>query len=129
MAEAGEIAKEQGLRIETVTATEDISKGQVVTLADGKVADITAGEVGPFGVAIMDIANGAAGQVAVAPTVVYIKAGAAGFSAWTHVFPSEQTGEEGMVVDAASPTFDEIVGTALEAAASGAVGKVQLGYM
>ncbi|MBC8497737.1 DUF2190 family protein [Candidatus Bathyarchaeota archaeon] len=127
---AGDIAVEQGMRIITITAAEDIKKGNVVTLVDANIADITAAETGPFGVAIMDIDNGEDGEVAIAPTVVYCLPGAAGCTAFTHVMPSEQTSEEGRIVDVSSPTFDEVVGTALETGADGAAAvKVQLGYM
>jgi len=127
--EAGDIAKEQGMRIETITAAEDIKKGQVVTLASGEVADVDAAETGPFGVAIMDIDNGEEGQVAIAPTVIYLLAGAAGCTKHTHVMPSEAVGEEGYVVDVASPTFDEIVGVTLETGTGSKAVMTQLGYM
>ena len=127
---AGDIVKEEGMRIETITAAENIKKGQVVTLASGEVADIAAAETGPFGVAIMDIDSGDEGQVAVAPTVIYLLPGAAGCTAFTHVMPSEVTDEEGRIVDVATPTFDEVVGVALETGADGSAAvKVQLGYM
>lgn len=128
---AGDIVKEQGMRIETITAAEDIKKGNVVTLADGLIADITADELGPFGVAIADIANGKEGEVAVAPTVIYLLPGAAGCTAFTYVMSSEVTDEEGRIVDlGATPSFNEVVGVALEGAADGtAAVKVQLGYM
>jgi len=127
---AGDIVKEQGMRIETITAAEDIKKGQVVTLASGEVADIAAAETGPFGVAIMDIDSGDEGQVAVAPTVIYLLPGAAGCTAFTHVMPSEVAAEMGRIVDVATPTFDEVVGVALETGVDGSAAvKVQLGYM
>ena len=128
--DAGDIVKEQGMRIETITAAEDIKKGNVVTLADGNIADITEAETGPFGVAIEDIDSGEEGQVAVAPTVIYLLPGAAGCTAFTHVMPSEVTDEEGRIVDVSTPTFDEVVGVALETGTDGATAvKVQLGYM
>ena len=127
---AGDIIKEQGMRIETITAAEDIKKGQVVTLATGEVADIAAAETGPFGVAIMDIDNGDKGEVAIAPTVIYVLPGAAGCTAFTHLMPSEVTAEMGRVVDVSTPTFDEVVCVALEGAADGSAAiKAQLGYM
>jgi len=126
--EAGDIAHERGLQVITITAGEDISKGDVVTLVDGMIADVTAGETGPFGVAIADIANGEEGEVAIAPSTVYLTAGTGGFTAFTHVMPSETATEEGTVVDVATPTFDEVVGVALETATATAVGKVRLGY-
>jgi len=127
---AGDIVKEEGMRIETITAAEDIKKGQVVTLASGEVADIAAAETGPFGVAIMDIDSGDEGQVAVAPTVIYLLPGAAGCTAFTHVMPSEVADEMGRIVDVSTPTFDEVVGVALETGADGSAAvKVQLGYM
>ena len=129
--EAGDIAKEAGLRVETITFVEDVSKGDVITIATGEIADVAEAEVGPFGVALqdVDILEDDKGEVAVAPSVVYLTAGTGGFTAFTHVFPSETATEEGTVVDAVSPTFNEIVGTALEAALATKVGKVQLGYM
>jgi predicted RecA/RadA family phage recombinase len=127
---AGDIVKEQGMRIETITAAEDIKKGQVVTLATGEVADITAAETGPFGVAIADIDNGEEGEVAVAPTVIYVLPGAAGCTAFTHLMPSEAADEQGRVVDVSTPTFDEVVCVSLEGAADGSAAiKAQLGYM
>lgn len=125
---AGDIAKEQGMRIETITAAEDIKKGQVVTLASMEVADVDAAETGPFGVAIMDIDSGEKGQVALPPTVIYLLAGAAGCTARTHLMPSEAVGEEGYVVDVATPTFDEVVGVALETGVASSAVMVQLGY-
>lgn len=128
--EAGDIVKEQGMRIETITAAEDIKKGNLVTLADGLIADITAAELGPFGVAIMDIDDTEEGEVAVAPTVIYMLPGAAGCTAFTHVMASEQTSEEGRIVDVSTPVFNEVVGMALETGADGSAAvKVQLGYM
>ena len=127
---AGDIVKEQGMRIETITAGEDIKKGNVVTLVDGNIADIAAAETGPFGVAIMDIDSGEEGEVAVAPTVIYLLPGAAGCTAFTHVMPSEVASEQGRIVDVSTPTFDEVVGVALETGADGSAAvKVQLGYM
>jgi len=127
---AGDIVKEQGMRIETITAAEDIKKGQVVTLATGEVADIAAAETGPFGVAIADIDNGDDGEVAVAPTVIYVLPGAAGCTAFTHLMPSEVADEMGRVVDVSTPTFDEVVCVALETGADGSTAiKAQLGYM
>ena len=127
---AGDIVKEEGMRIETITAAEDIKKGQVVTLASGEVADIAAAETGPFGVAIMDIDSGEEGQVALPPTVIYLLPGAAGCTAFTHVMPSEVALEMGRIVDVSTPTFDEVVGVALETGADGSAAvKVQLGYM
>ena len=128
--EAGDIAYETNLQIITITFGEDASKGDVITLADGMIADTTAAETGPFGVAIadVDISVDAEGEVAIAPSTVYLTAGTGGFTAFTHVFPSETATEEGTVVDAVTPTFDEIVGVALETAAAAAVGKVRLGY-
>jgi len=128
MASAGDIALEGGLATVEFTAGEDISKGDVITLVDGMIADITAAETGPFGVAIADVDNGDDGVAAIAPTVVYLTAGTGGFTAFTHVMPSETVGEEGAVVDVSTPTFDEVVGVALETAAATAVGKVRLGY-
>jgi hypothetical protein len=125
---AGDIAKESGLFLVTITAAEAISKGDVVTLASGEVADITAGEIGPFGVAIEDIANGAEGEVAVAPTVIYVTAGTGGVTAFTLVMPSEGAGEQGQVQDVSTPTFDEVVGMMLESVAAAGVGKCRLGY-
>ena len=127
---AGDIVKEEGMRIETITAAEDIKKGNLVTLATGEIADVTADEVGPYGVAIDDIDNGDEGEVAVAPTVIYMLPGAAGCTAFTHVMPSEVVNEEGRIVDVSAPTVGEIAGTALETGADGATAvKVQLGYM
>lgn len=131
MASAGDIAKEAGLRVETITFVEDVSKGDVITIATGEKADITAGEPGPFGVALHDVdySEDPYGEVAVAPSVVYLTAGTGGFTAFTHVMPSETGGEEGTVVDVSSPAFNEVVGTALETVTATNVGKVQLGYM
>lgn len=127
---AGDVVVEQGMRIITITAAEDIKKGNVVTLVDALIADITAAEVGPFGVAIMDIDDTEEGQVAIAPTVIYCLPGAAGWTAFTKLMPSEQTSEEGRLVDVSTPVYDEVVGTALEGASDGATAKkVQLGYM
>ena len=128
MAEAGDIAYESGLFLVTITAGEDISKGDVVTLADGNIADVTAGEIGPFGVAIADIASGEEGEAAVAPTTVYVTAGTGGVSAFDLVMPSETVGEEGKVQTVSSPAFNEVVGMMLEAAVATAVGKCRLGY-
>lgn len=128
MASAGDIAYESGLFLVTITAGEAVSKGDVVTLVDGNIADVTAAETGPFGVAIADIANGEEGEVAIAPTVVYVTAGTGGATAFTLVMPSETATEEGTVVDVSSPAFNEVVGMMLETVAAAAVGKCRLGY-
>jgi len=127
---AGDIAKEAGLVVISITAAEDITKGDVVTLVDGNIADVGAGEVGPFGVALEAIANTETGIVAIEGEV-YIQSGAAGFTAFALLMPSEVAGEEGQVVDVAAPVFNEVVGMALEAAtavAGGTPGRVRLGF-
>jgi len=130
--EAGDIAKEEGLNVVKLTMTEDCDKGDVVTLADGAIADVDAGEVGPFGVALQafDISEKAADLVAIRGEV-YIQSGAAGFTAYALVMPSEVAGEEGQVVDVAAPVFNEVVGMAMEtvaAVAGGGPGRVLLGF-
>lgn len=130
---AGDIAKEAGLRVETVTFVEDATKGQVITIATGEVADDADAEVGPFGVVLADVAyeTEPLGQVAIAPSVVYLEAGAAGFTAMTPVKVSNvgTNAEDGMVVDKeAADVYDEIVGLALETKTDGLIGMVQLGY-
>jgi len=128
MAVAGDVAFEQGLNTIPFTAGEDVLKGDVLTMADMKVADVGAGETGPFCVALEDVLNGEDGVAAIAPSTVYLEAGTAGMTYGTHVMPSEDVGEEGDVVDVSSPTFDEVVGVCLEAKTVGLFGKVRLGY-
>ena len=127
--DAGSVAEEQGLQTLVITAAEDIKRGNCVTLVDGLIADITAAEVGPFGIALEDIDNTEDGVVAIAPSVIWCLPGAAGWTAFTHLMPSEQTSEEGRLVDVSTPVYNEIVGVALSTVADGAsCGKVRLGY-
>ena len=127
--QAGSVAQEQGLTTLEITAAEDIKKGNLVTLVDQLIADITAAEVGPFGVALEDIDSGDIGVVAIAPSIVYALPGAAGWTAFTQLMPSEQTSEEGRLVDVSTPVFDEVAAIALEGASDGATAKkVRLGY-
>ena len=126
--EAGDIARTSNMKLVTITAGEAITKGDVITLVDGLIADVTAAEVGPFGVAVADIANGAEGEVAIAPTEIYVEVGTAGVTAFTLVMPSEETGEEGDVVDVSTPVFNEVVGMALETQTVGLMARIALGY-
>lgn len=125
---AGDISKTSSLVSIVMTAGENITKGDVVTLVDGLIADVTAAEVGPFGVAMEDIANGADGPVAVAPTEIYLEVGTAGTTKNTPVMPSEGVGEEGDVVDVSSPVYNELIGIALATGTVGQFVPVKLGY-
>lgn len=127
--QAGEVAYEQGLTTELMTAAEDIKKGQLCTFATGEIADKDAAELGPFCVALEDIDDTEEGLVAIAPSIVYVLAGAAGFGKGEYLMPSEQTSEEGRLVVVSTPVFNEIAAVALETVADGATAaKVRLGY-
>ena len=127
--EAGSVAQEQGLTTLEVTAAEDLKKGNLITLVDMNIADVGAAELGPYAVCLEDIDNGEKGVVAIAPSIVYALPGAAGWTAFTQLMPSEQTDEEGRLVDVSTPVFDEVAAIALEGASDGATAKkVRLGY-
>lgn len=127
--EAGNVALEQGLSTELMTAAEDIKKGQCCTFATGEVADIDPAELGPYCVALEDIDNGDEGLVAIAPTTLYVLAGAAGFNKGDYLMPSEVALEMGRFVVVSTPVFNEIAAVALETVANGlTAAKVRLGY-
>jgi len=111
-----------------ITAGENLTKGNVVTLADANVADTGGDEYGPFGVAIEDIASGAKGKVIV-KGIVEVKAGAdpgGDISAFDMLVASTTTaGSVGTGVKG-TDTFEEYVGIALEAIAEGGTGKMLL---
>jgi hypothetical protein len=110
-----------------ITAGEDLSKGDVVTLADGNKVDIGGNEYGPFGVTIENITSGAKGKVIIKGVVEVKYSKASGnCSAFDMLIASTTTA--GCVTTGTKGTdiFEEYIGIALEAIINGGTGKVLL---
>jgi hypothetical protein len=137
---AGDVMYEYGFFLlpTSKTATAAISKGDVVSLTDGRKC--AAGDDGPFGVAITDIANGEdmKGKVLIKGVVKVVASGSIGQFAYvapdnngkvkaaTALSVSVPTGDTPVTSNAAQPNLveagsycpDGLVGAALEAASA-----------
>ena len=117
--------KEYPFHVEEITAGENLTKGDVITLADGCKVDTGGNEYGPFGVALEDITSAAKGPVALGRSVVVATVDGT-VSAFDMLVASSTTAGRVMTGTPGTDVYEEYVGYALAAIAATKAGAILL---